>query len=208
MRKVRFTAVPACLLLASLAAADEVRYIEKDGVTYQETRRVIRRPIVETTMEQREQTIYRDKYSTDLQPTERRYVTPVTEYRWEPQWVNPWNPFSSPYVSYRWMPVTRWVERTEQVRIPVTRRETVPEKVTMSVPVTTQRYAEDEYVTRVAVSAKPQAGAPGPASSPTSDPFGREDESVARRDTVGGVRRLESDPPRSGDWRPATDYRR
>lgn len=206
MQLARFAILPTCCLLASLAGADEVRYIEKDGVTYQETRRVIRRPIVETKMEQRDQTIYRDKYTTDFHPTERRYVTPITEYRWEPQWVNPWNPFSSPYVAYRWMPVTRWVERTEQVKIPVTRRETVPETVKTSVPVTTQRFAEDEYVTRVAVSAKPQNAEPARLNA---DPFGPPaQESVAQRETVGGIRQLKSDPPRYGEWRAAGDYRR
>lgn len=206
MRTRRFAFLPACCLLASLAVADEVRYVEKDGVTYQETRRVIRRPIVETKMEQREETIYRDKFTTNFHPTERRYLAPVTEYQWQPEWVNPWNPFASSYVAYRWVPVTRWVERTEQVRIPVTNRETVPEKVTVQVPVTTQRFAEDEYVSRVAISAKPQSGEPGRLNK---DPFdSAAEESVARRDTVGGVRELKNDPPRYGEWRSATEYRR
>ena len=191
----------ASCLLAS-AAADEVKYVEKDGVTYQETRRVIRRPILETKIEQREQTVYRDKYSTDFQQSDRKYMAPITEYRWEPQWVTPWNPFSAPYVTYRWVPVTKWVERNETVRIPVTRREVIPEKVTTNVPVTTQRFAEDEYVSRVAVSARPQTG-----SGALGDPFDG-DGSVARRDSIGGVRRLDSDPPREGDWRPAESIRR
>jgi hypothetical protein len=208
MRTSCFAILPACCLLASLAVADEVRYGKIDGVTYQETRRVIRRPIVETKIEQREQTVYRDKYTTDFHPTERRYLTPITEYRWEPQWVNPWNPFSSSYVAYRWMPVTRWVERTEQVRIPVTRRDTVPEKVTMNVPVTTQRFAEDEYVTRVAVSAEPGGAEPARLNADPFEPAAQSPESVARRDTVGGIRELKSDPPRQGEWRAASEYRR
>jgi hypothetical protein len=208
MRTRSLAFLPACCLLASLAVADEVRYVEKDGVTYQETRRVIRRPIVETTMQPREQTVYRDKYTTDFHPTERRYMTPITEYRWEPQWVNPWNPFSSPYVAYRWMPVTRWVERTEQVRIPVTRRETIPEKVTMNVPVTTQRFAEDEYVTRVAVSAKPRDAEPARLNGDPFESSAQPQESVARRESVGGIRQLKSDPPRYGEWRAASEYQR
>ena len=56
MRTRYFAILPACCLLASLAVADEVRYVEKDGVTYQETRRVIRRPIVETKIRSRRRT--------------------------------------------------------------------------------------------------------------------------------------------------------
>lgn len=211
MHTGRFALLPACCLLVSAALADEVRYVEKDGVTYQETRRVIRRPIIETKLEQREQTVYRDKYSTNFQSTERRYLAPVTDYQWQPEWVNPWNPFASSYVVYRWVPVTRWVERTEQVRIPVTHRETVPQTVTVQVPVTTQRFAEDEYVSRVAVSAKPQAAGPQPGEPArlNGESFDSStQENVARRETIGGIRELKSDPPRYGQWRSATEYRR
>jgi hypothetical protein len=185
---------------AQAFAADEVRYFEKDGVTYQETRRVIRRPITDNRVEPREQTIYREKYSTDFQSSDRRYMAPVTEYQWQPEWVTPWNPFSSAYVTYRWVPVTRWVEKNETVRIPVTRRDVVPEKITTNVVVPTQRFVEDEYVTRVAVGSKPQ-NLPGLTDS-------SRDDGVARRSTLGGVHRLDNDPPRDGDWRPATSIRR
>jgi hypothetical protein len=190
----------AAVLAAGQSVADDVKYVEKDGITYQETRRVIRRPIAETRLEQREQTIYRDKYSTDFQPSERRYLAPITEYQWQPEWVNPWNPFAAAYVTYRWVPVTRWVERSETVRIPITRKDVVPEKITTNVPVTTQRFAEDEYVTRVAVGSRPQSS-PGSTS-------GDDDSVVASRNTLGGVRKLDSDPPRSGDWRAANSLRR
>ena len=92
------------------------------------------------------------------------------------------------------------------MQIPVTRREVVPEKITTTVPVTTQRFAEDEYISRVAVSAKPQTAT---GVGPSSDPFGGNDHSgVAGREAVGGVRRLDSDPPRDGDWHPAESIRR
>lgn len=191
-------------LLAVAGLAQEVRYVEENGVTYQETRRVVPRAITETKIVPREQVVYRDKYTTDLQPSERRYMLPITEYRWEPQWVNRWNPFSAPYVTYRWMPVTRWEPRSETVKIPVTRREVVPEKITVNVPVTSQRFVEDVHSSRVAISAASQG-----VTSPSSDPFDRGGESgVARRETIGGVRRLDSDPPREGDWRPAEAVRR
>jgi hypothetical protein len=190
-------------LLAATASAQEVKYVEgKDGVTYQETRRVVRRPIWETRMESREQTVYKQNYRTDYVPTQRNYMVPITEYRWEPEWVGRWNPFATPYVTYRWKPVTRWEPRSDTVQVPVTRQEVVPEKVTTQVPVTTPRYAEDEYISRVAVSAKPQG-----SSGSSSDPFNR-DSGVAGRDTVGGLQRLD-DTSRDGDtWRPAQSLRR
>lgn len=197
---------PLCPGNRNCAHADEVRYFEEDGVTYQETRRVVRRPVVETYLEPRQQTVYRDKFDTTLKQTERKYMAPIVEYQWQPHWVNPINPFAQSYVAYRWVPVTRWVERTELVRIPETKHEVVPEQITVNVPVTRQRYAEDEYVSRVAIGVKPQGGsvASAPRGSEVAGPVSS--PSVARREVVGGVRRLDSDPPRSGDWRPARRY--
>jgi hypothetical protein len=192
--------LPAGMLLAAVADAQEVKYEEENGVTYKVTRHVVPRPVLETRVEQKEQLVYRDNYTTEMQPSERRYMVPITEYRWEPEWVNRWNPFAESYVTYRWKPVTRWEEKTESIRIPYTRRETVPQKVTTNVPVTTQRYVNAEYFSREPVSAKP----PGPASSTLS---GEGDESVARRSAFGS-RRYDSDPPREGEWRPAESIRR
>jgi hypothetical protein len=189
----------ASLLAGNTIVAQEVKYVEKDGVTYQETRRVIPRPVLETKMEQQERVIYRDKYSTDFQQSERRYMAPITEYRWEPQWVTPWNPFAAPYVTYRWMPTTRWVERNETVTIPHTRREVVPEKITSNVPVTRQRFVDETHVSSVPIGIKSQTG-----SGSVTDPF-YGDSGVARRESVGGVRRYENDPPSVGDWRPAAE---
>ena len=163
-----------------LAAADEVRYFEKDGVTYRETRRVVRRPVVETRLESREQTVYREQLRTEVQETQRTYHTPVTEYQWATRMRGRWNPFIQPYYTQELVPTMRWEARQDVVRVPVSRRELVPEKRTVQVPVTTQRVAEEEVITRVAVSSTP-AGA------------------------LGGVARLENDPPRHGASVPAVD---
>ena len=46
-------------LTALPAAADEVRYYVENGVTYRETRRMVRRPVVETQWQETAQTVYR-----------------------------------------------------------------------------------------------------------------------------------------------------
>jgi hypothetical protein len=205
--------------------ADEVRYFEKDGVTYRETREVVRRPITQTRLEQRERTVYRDQFTTDMRSQERTYQAPVTEYQWVPTWQRSWNVFVAPSLVYRYVPVTRWEARTEFVRIPVTRRELIPEKRQEQVPVTTQRCVEDVRITQVAIGVRAGGGAlpagttpeaagsgsssvtvgrPTPAAA-SSDPFApAAATSMARRDVVGGVSKLESDPPREGsNWRSA-----
>ena len=145
----------AQLSLASTACADEVRYFQKDGITYQETRRVVQRPIVETKYEQREQIFYREQYKTDFQQTTQTVQVPVTEYRTMACLQNRWNPFAQPYYTYRTVPMQRMEYRQQVVQMPVTRRELVPEKRIVQVPVTSQRIAEEEQITRVAVSNVP-----------------------------------------------------
>lgn len=187
---------------ASASRADEVTYEEKDGIKYQVTRRVISRPIVETRMEQKEQTVPCQKYTTNYEAKEQRYMAPVTEYQWQPEWITPWNPFSAPYVTYRWVPTTRWVEKTQTVNVPVVRTEVEHKKYTVNVPVQTQRVAQEEYISRVAIGTTSQSQQ-GTLAQPSSDPFARDaDSSVARREPIGGVHKMESDPPR-GSWRAA-----
>lgn len=170
--------------------ADEVRYFEKDGVTYRETRRVVERPVNETHIERREQTVYREQYRTEVNESVRSVVTPVTEYQWTTVMRNRWNPFGRPYLAQELIPVQRWESRQEIVQRPVYRRELVPEVRTVEVPVTTQRLAQEEVITRVAVSG------PAPAANVASAP--------ATGNTLGGVARLENDPPRrSTSWRAA-----
>jgi len=160
---------------------EEPRYFEKDGVTYRETREVVQRPMAETRLEQREQTVYREQLSTQVQETYRTYQTPVTEYQLVTVLRGRWNPFVLPYLSNEMVPVRRWETRQEIVRTPVARRDLVPETRVVQVPVTTHRIVEEEVIRRVAVT---------PPGGTTS---------------VGGVARLENDPPRQGsNWRSST----
>ena len=96
-------------------------------------------------------TYYRERYTTDLQDVTRTYQVPVTQYVYEPYLSNRWNPFAQPTLNYRMVPKTSWETKVETVKIPVSRRDVVPETVTQQVPVTTHKVAEDKVVSRVAV---------------------------------------------------------
>lgn len=179
---VALVAVSLLVLLAiGLASADEVRYYVKDGITYQETRRVVQRPVVETKYEQREQIFYREQYKTNMQQSYQTVQVPVTEYRTVACLQNRWNPFAQPYYTYRTVPTQRMEVRQQVVQLPVTTRELVPEKRIVQIPVTSQRMAEEEQITRVAVSAAP----PGTAVYGQSTITG----------PIGGVARLDGPSP-------------
>ncbi len=175
------------------AVGDDVRYFEKDGLTYKETRRTVDRPVYETRYEDREQTVYREQYQTHVQESARTVHTPVTEYRWTTVMRGRWNPFVQPYFTQVLKPYRCWQAQQHVVRTPVHQRQLVPEKRTVRVPVTSQRMAKEEVITRVVVSGTPATGTAIVHGSPT----------IAG--SVGGVARLDNDPPRqSTTWRPST----
>ncbi len=180
--------IVASLAVSALAGptlfAQDVTYEVKDGVRYQITRQVVQHPISETRYEQRRYTVNRERYTTDMQTSQRTYQVPVTQQQWVPGYQRTWNLFAPPVLSYRLLPVTRLETRSETVRIPVTRRDLIPEEQVQQVPVTTQRLVPGEIVSRVPVGVEPSS-------------------SVA---TSSGGTRLSSDPPRAGtanNWRPA-----
>lgn len=174
------------LLSAGSLRADDYKVDEReeDGIKYRVTTQVVQRPITETRYEPREVTTYRERYTTDMQEVQRTYQVPVTQQQWVPGYQRTWNVFAPPVLSYRLMPVTRWETRSETVRIPVTKRELVPEKLVQQVPVTSTRLAQEEHVHRVPVGHAQAAG-------------GGRTLTASRNDSAGGTR-LESDPPRSG----------
>ena len=213
---VRSPILAATLVLSlngwTSALGDEVRYYEKDGVTYRETRRVVQRPILETQTRESTRTVYREEYTTQMRESVRKRWTPVTEYRQEAYWVNRWNPFAQPYVAHRYVPRTRWEQSTETVKTPVTCRRLVPETQTVRVPVTTQRLVNEETITRVAVGGSPTRNVPWTApSSTTPSSMARLVPVPKESGPIGGTARLESDPPRQGTntaWRPSETRRR
>jgi len=203
------------LLGTSLAAGEEVRYYEKDGVTYRETHQIIQRQIPQVTYTEQTQTVYRDQCVTTTKDTVRTYWTPVTEYRIQQRLVGRWNPFIQPYFVYENVPTVRWEARREVVPVQTTSRQLVPATRIVRTPVTTWRTVQEEVISRVAVSANPSTSstlASVPSRSPNIVEAGplvpvRIPES-ARRDAVGGLSRLDNDPPRQGTstaWRSSDD---
>jgi hypothetical protein len=191
------------LLLAGLApgasrcAAQETRYYVENGVTYRETRQTLQQPVWTTEYQSRQQTVLRPRVTSEHRDVTRSWYVPVTEYSWQQRWERGWNPFRPPVLTQRYLPQTRWELRSDTVRVPVTRYDYVPETTTVQTPVTVQRYADQQIVTRVPV------GGPAPASGAggaqvAGDPFAQPSAGLA----VGGVARLDRDPPATG-WRPS-----
>ena len=164
---------------AHLASAQTVTHETKDGITYRVTRSIVQRPVVQTELQDRQQTVYREVITAETHDTYRTYQTPVTEYQWVTKMHGRWNPFVQPYFTQSYAPVTRWQPRTEVVSVPVTRRQWVPETRTVRVPVTTVRMASEEFTSRVALNGPP----------------------------VGGLAKLQNDPPRTS-WQAADSTRR
>lgn len=199
-RQIYAIAVVISLAGAGLALAEEVRYYQQDGITYRETRRTVQRPVTETHLRESMQTVYREQQTSELREQVRTWWSPVTEYRCETYLVGRWNPFVQPYFSSRWVPRTRWETRSDVTQVPVTCRRLVPEIRTVQVPVTVHRMLPEEVVTRAPVGGY-RLGTP--ATLPPSP-------TLARREVVGGVARLDNDPPRYGAstaWRASTAAR-
>ncbi len=168
--------------------------VTEGGRQYRVTNRTERRPVTEVQYQERKSTVYREELATETRDIERIVQLPVTEYEWEPYWVNRWNLFATPYIAYRLVPRTRLELRSETVRTPITSSRLIPVERTERVPVVTHRMADVQVTERMAVDA-PSSIPPAPGATRTAD-GGSE---------MGG-RQLVSDPPRqttSLEWRPA-----
>ena len=151
---IRTTALRAMLLVPVLglpALAQEVREVTDNGRVYREITQEYQKFVPQIKMQDQQQTYMVEKSETEQQTTYQTYQVPITEYRWEPYWANRWNPFSQPYLAYRYVPRTRWETRTSEIRTPVTKRELVPQTKTVQVPVTTmvpvpERITRREFV--------------------------------------------------------------
>lgn len=154
------------------AAADEVRYYTENGVTYRETRRLVQRPVTETSTQQSTRTVYREQWTTEQREYVRVSWAPVTEYRYEQFWAGVYNPFREPYLAARYVPHTRWEQRSERVTLPVHIRNVTPETQTVSTPVTRTRFVTEELVDRVPVTPLPsgtQLAGPPAAAMPAAN---------------------------------------
>jgi hypothetical protein len=185
-----FVVLSWAALAAPTLLAQEVRTFEDNGIRYQETTQVIQRLIPETRYEQRENTVYRQRFTTEMQESVRTYQVPVTEQQWVPGYQRTWNILKPPVLSYRLMPVTRWETRTETVRIPITKREYIPERQVQQVPITNTRLAEERIVRRVPIGSV-NNGTPIVAN---------------RTDSIGGTN-LDGDPPSESSFGGQIDRR-
>ncbi len=194
------------------AQGPQVTYEERDGVRYQVTRRVVQRQVPTTVMQDRQQTVYTQQVSSNTLNHQQLYCVPNTTYQWNSQLRGRWNPFVTPYWTYNLQPVTTWSTQVANVQIPVSQVAWVPQTKTVQVPVTAYRMAEEETVTRVAMSPTSTAASTGLANArPLSRPA-----TIAARPSVngstnsGGVKlggvALENDPPRqaTGGWQSPT----
>lgn len=184
--RIRFAAALAGLLACPLLAkAQDVRYYQdpNSGHTYRQTTTTIQRQMPVTQYQASTRNVLRGQWRTDTQDVVRTYSVPVTEYRTESYWKNRFNPFVQPTLATRTVPTTRWEPRTEVVKVPVTRYETVPTTETVQVPVTTYQTVQDQVVHH-------QVVAPGTANSAVV--------ATSNGSSVGGVARLDNPPSISG----------
>lgn len=166
-------------LPATLVLAEDVDTRTEGG--YRITTRRVMRPMSKTEIVEQSRDVYREELTTEVQETTRVVQVPVTQYQWEHEMVNRWNPFSRPYMIQRLVPRTTWETRTEIVKVPVTSRRLVPETQIVQVPVTRRWMAEEEITSKVAIN---------PIETESAG-------SLARKPSIGGTK-LESDPPKSG----------
>jgi hypothetical protein len=191
---IRAKATALAVLVAGLAAsgakADDVRYVTEGGVRYQETTQTVQRPITEWRSEPRQQTVYQERYTTNMQESVRTYQVPITEQQWVPGYQRTWNIFAPPVLSYRLLPVTRWETRSETVKIPITKREYVPQQQVQHVQVPSTKIAEEKIVRRVAIGLE-----------------GSGTQNVARSDSFEGAG-VDDNPPVENSSTPMVGRRR
>ena len=139
------------------ALSQETTYEERDGVRYQVTRQVVKQQVPTTVMQDRQQTTYRQQVTTQTVDYNQLYYVPVTQYQTYYELRNRWNPFAMPYWEQVVEPVTTWQQQVAKVQLPQSQATWVPQTQTVQVPVTEFRMAEQEIVTRVAVSSPPSS---------------------------------------------------
>ena len=195
-----------CGLCAGTALGQEVKYVERDGIRYQETTRISQRQVPVTVMQDRQQTVYTQQLTTNTLNHQQLYCVPNTSYQWDSRLRGRWNPFMTPYWTYNLRPVTTWNTQVANVQIPVNQVAWVPQTKTVQVPVTAYRTADERIVTSVPMNntATPSSGLA------SAQPLSSRSATIAARpgSQLGGVA-LQNDPPRqaTGGWQTPTGNR-
>jgi len=205
---------------ASAQSGAEYQTDPATGIIYQKVIRTVERPVVETKIQQREQTVFRPQTITETKPESRTIYTPVVEYNWEPRLHGRWNPFRQPAVAYHHIPKTYWEPRNEVIQRTNTRTEWVAEKRTVDVPQRIVRMEREQRVeyepvspgvsNAIASRLRPLDSTSGAQSSDQTGRFASSNAFAAPRIAASSVGRMTSDPPRrtvgQGGMRPTELY--
>lgn len=226
-RRLKLAAL-ACLAATAMrsAGAQQTQIVDEGGLRYEVTRQVIQRPVAVPEMRDQQQTIYRQQVTTENVQHQQVYSVPVTQYQLVSRMHNRWNPFSDPYYTYEYEPVTTWTQQTATVQIPVSRVTWAPETRTVQAPTTTYRTANEEVVHRrcigptpTAMAAAPLNGAPSngvqsngapqtAAAGPSASLAARPSAPASSTPSTAAGQKLTSDPPAKGSgWQPPADSR-
>lgn len=170
---------------------------------YEYTERV---PVAQVQMERREETVYTTKPVESVQSHYRTVLEPVTTLCCEPRLHNWWNPLTGPYVSYHMTPRTHWQPRTERVETRVTRYQYIPETRIVERPVRRLGFANRRVIANNTVPSRPQPRIVQ-RTAPSQVPIVVSPQRVARHPSIGGLHRLDNDPPRQAMPSSATLYR-
>ena len=164
------------LLALSQSVMAQSGYYTDDatGIVYQKVTRTIDRPVIQTKVEQQQQTVFRPQTITETSPQTKTIYTPILEYKWEPRVHGRWNPFQRSTIAYHHVPQTRWEARNQVVQRTSTRTEWVAEKRVIDVPrqfVRIERQQEINYrpIGRLAPNSSQIASAPNVSSLNIND---------------------------------------
>jgi hypothetical protein len=83
------------------------------GIEYERQVRTIETPVVKSQLESKTVTISRPEVVTETVPVTSNYWTPVVRHEWQPYWRGLWNPFTPATLEYRYVPQTRWEQRSD-----------------------------------------------------------------------------------------------
>lgn len=177
----------ALLVVLQVVSGQDRRLVERDGLMYEEYTTTVRQPIAETQLVSQQQTVYEPKLITELRNVPVTRWQLVTTNQWQERVENPLGIRGPRQTVGQWAPTTRWEQRTEYVRQPVTYRASVPEIRTVQLPMRTMRFVEKQETQRVLVgpaAAYQQAASPTanytPAYSPRSATAPRFDDDKLR----------------------------
>lgn len=171
-------------------------------------------PVAVPRTEERQQTIYRPEYVTEMRDVYRTVYTPVTTYHWEARW----RPLQSPHWVWQAVPHVTWQTRLEKSSVPVASQHYVAETKTVRTPYLALGFKPRETSPRTAADAKSTPSRPASSTSlapqTAQTPPTRDQSSLASLPAgpaattapmqtphnvrVGGILRMDNDPPRRG----------